>query len=109
MEIVMKTLKLSTGTFDQENTFMVSNPRNGLGIKASLHKDYDSTGDGIYWALQSSACVKSEYSDLDREETNRLSAEGVIQNGEIVMISGNKYKCRILGDYSDCAIFDEVI
>jgi hypothetical protein len=31
-----------------------------------------------------------------------------IENGEIVEIEGKKYSTRILGNYSDCVIFDPV-
>ena len=102
-----RILKLSTGSFDQENTFGVFSKR-GLPMTASLHQDYEKEGDGIYWAMQHGACIKSSYSDADRAETARLSREPVLLNGEIVLIEGKEYKTRILGNYSDCAIFDAV-
>ncbi len=87
-----RILKLSTGSFDQENTFVVFSKR-GFPMTASLHQDYEKEGDGIYWAMQHGAC---------------LSREPVLLNGEIVLIDGKEYKTRILGNYSNCAIFDAV-
>jgi hypothetical protein len=77
-------------------------------MTASLHQDYEKEGDGIYWAMQRGACLKSVYTDADRAETARLSREPVLLNGEIVLIDGKQYKTRILGNYSNCAIFDAV-
>jgi hypothetical protein len=103
----MRTLTLSTGSFDQINTFAVFSKR-GIPMTASLHRDYEKEGDGIYWAMQKSACLKSSYTDDDRAEKSRLQSELAIQNGEVVLIDGKQYKTRVLGDYSDCAIFDAI-
>lgn len=75
---------------------------------ASLHRDYNKEGDGIYWAMQKGACIKSHYTDEDRAERTRLAQEPLIMSGEKILIDGKQYKCRILGDYSDCAIFDPI-
>lgn len=102
----MRTLNLSTDTFDQVNTFLIQGPRRT--IRACLHRDYQTQGDGVYWAMQKSGMLKDSYTEADRAETSRLSSEHVIQNGEIVLIDGEQYKIRVLGDYSDCAIFDKI-
>ena len=103
----LRTLKLSTGSFDQENTFPVFSKR-GFPMIASLHQDYEKEGDGIYWAMKHGACLKSSYTDADRAETARLSREPVLLNGEIVLIDGKQYQTRILGNYSNCAVFDAI-
>lgn len=101
----MRTLILATGTFDQVNTFNVNY---GRGVKrAQLHRDYQKQGDGVYWAMSSGACIKSSYTDADRAETARLNSEPAIKNGDVVLIDGEEYTARVLGDYSDCAIFDK--
>lgn len=102
----MRTLTLTTDTFDQVNTFMIQGPRRA--IRACLHRDFEKQGDGIYWAMQKSGMLKSTYTEADRAETDRLNSEPVIQNGEIVLIDGEQYKIRVNGDYSDCAMFDKI-
>ena len=102
----MRTLTLSTDTFDQVNTFTIQGPRRT--IRACLHRDFEKQGDGIYWAMQKSGMLKSTYTEADKAETIRLSSEPVIQDGEIVLINGEQYKIRVKGDYSDCAMFDKI-
>jgi hypothetical protein len=108
--IKMRTLTLSTGSFDQINTFGIHNPRSryGLPIWCSLKQDYQTKGDGVFWALQSGTSMKSSYTEADDAETNRMKTEDHIKNGEIVLIDGKQYRCRVLGDYSDAAIFDTI-
>ena len=101
----MRELKLSTDTFDQENTFAVSHIKYA---KCSLHRDYKVDGDGIYWVMQSAAVLKSHYSDQDKAESARLLADKGISNGDVVMIDGNQYKFKYLGNYSDCGYFEPV-
>lgn len=102
----MRTLTLSTDTFDQVNTFNVDVGR-GI-VKASLHRDYNKKGDGIYWAMNSGATLKSKYTQADRDESARLNSEHAIVNSEIVLIDGEQYRARVLGAFSDCAIFDKI-
>lgn len=102
----MKTLNLAADTFDQANTFQVNTGRRI--VKASLCRDYQLPGDGRYWALNTGSCLKDKYSDADRAETARLEAEGPLQNGQTVLIDGEQYKVRVLGAFSDCALFDKL-
>lgn len=105
---MIRTLKLSTGFSDQDNSFVIVNPALTKRFIVALHRDYQAQGDGVYWAMQRGACIKSHYTEADHAETRRLKSENAIQNGEYVLIDGKQYKCRILGNYSDCAIFDPV-
>ena len=120
----MKTLIKYTGYGDQVNTFgvrvkapNVRTARNAdgemitfdLSVKTvSLYKDYKKEGDGIYWGLASGAMVKSSYTQADKDESKRLREEDPIENDDIVMIDGDEYKARVLGDYSICVVFDPV-
>ena len=80
-----------------------------LGVtKASLYKGYEKEDDGIYWGLASGAMVKSSYTQADKDESKRLREEDPVENGDIVMIDGDEYKARVLGDYSNCVVFDPV-
>lgn len=102
------TLNISTDTFDQDNTFAIEVPgfKKTIRITASLHKDYQKQGDGIFWAMKKSACLKAQYTAKDDEERTRLNNMEPLQANEIVVIDGKEYKVRVLGNFSDCAIFD---
>lgn len=106
----MQTLTLALDSFDQDNTFTIEvvKPRRTLTIRAILCRDYQKQGDGILWAMQKSACLKSHYTPKDEEERARLNAMRPLQHGDTVTIEGKPYKARILGDFSNCAIFDPV-
>lgn len=106
----MQVLTLSTGSFDQDNTFALTirKPRNLIRARVSLCRDYKTAGDGIYWAMKNSVVLKSYYTDKDIEEANRLINMEPVRDGDIVLIDGNQYKVRVLGDFSDCAIFDPI-
>jgi hypothetical protein len=102
----MKTLTLSTGSFDQDNTFSISKLKYS---RCKLFKDYKVEGDGIYWVMLCSAMLKAEYTDKDREESARLSEPAsAVDDGEVVLVDGKQFKVRVLGQYSDCAILDPV-
>ena len=102
-----RTLILHTDNFDQINTFNVDVGKK-YPARCSLYRDYETQGDGIYWAMQHGACVKSHYTDDDRAETQRLSRETPVRKGDTVIIDGKPYTVRVFGDYSNCAIFDPV-
>lgn len=99
-----RVLRLSTGTFDLEAKFKVA----GVGGDVALHRDYKVAGDGVYWGLQSGAILKAYYSDADRAHSARMNGEVPVKNGEVVTIGGADYRARVLGNYSDCCIFDPV-
>jgi hypothetical protein len=102
----MKTLTLSTGSFDQVNTFTIAEVRYS---RCKLMKDKEVAGDGILWVLQCAGCLKASYSDADRAEMARLnSGESTVRNGEVVLVDGKQYRVRVLGNYSDCAVLDPV-
>lgn len=103
----MQTLTQTTGTFDQTNTFTV-NAGKTFPRTCSLQRDYEKEGDGVYWAMQHSGCVKAAYTTADGQERDRLGAMVPLTQGDIVVIDGKQYKTRVLGDFSDCAIFDPV-
>lgn len=106
----MQALNLATDTFDQDNTFVieVQGFKRTVQVTASLYCGYQKSEDGIFWALKNSACLKDQYTAKDNEERARLNAMEPVRNGDIVLISGKQYKARVLGNFSDCAIFDPV-
>jgi hypothetical protein len=105
----MQTLTEARHTRDRDNMFTINLPRTrGIYSDASLYKGYQKNDDGIYWALQHSACLQDHYSHEDVAHRERLRNMKPLENGDIVMIEGKQYKTRILGNFSDCAIFDPV-
>ena len=106
----MNKLTFSTDTLDQDNTFrmVVKGFRGDVPITASLHKGYQKDADGIIWAMKNSACLKAVYTAKDDEERSRLNSMEPVRHGDIVEIEGSQYKVRVLGNYSDCAIFDAI-
>jgi hypothetical protein len=104
MDMNAKQLKLSTGSFDKINTFLVDVGKHNA--KCSLHRDFHKEGDGILWALSHGSCLQASYSEEQIEERKRLNAEAPIKNGDVVIIEGAEYVAKVRGPYSDCAIFE---
>ena len=102
----MTTLTLTDNTLDTLHTFNVEAGRRVM--KASLRCGYDKKDDGIYWALSTGAALKSEYSQADIDERARLAEEDPLSHCDTVTIDGALYTVRVLGPYSNCAIFDKV-
>ena len=121
----MKTLIKHTGYGDQVNTFGVrvkpKDIRSGmsgdgemitfdLGVKAvCLMQDYEKDGDGIYWGMADTVMIKDSYTQADRDEKKRIRESDPVENGEIVIIDGAEYRARVLGDFSNCVVFDKVV
>jgi hypothetical protein len=106
----MQVISLSKDNFDQDNTFIVEfvNPRRTSRMTVSLQRDYKKEDDGIFWGLQRGSCLKAQYTAKDVQERERLNNSTPVRNGDIVEIEGQKYVTRVLGQFSDCAIFDPV-
>jgi hypothetical protein len=106
----MTTLNLSTGSFDQDNTFIieVKGYSKMKRMNVSLLQGYQTEEDGIYWGLQGAVCLQNEYSAKDLEETKRLNEMTPIKHNDIVTINNEEYKVKVLGDFSDCAMFEKI-
>lgn len=104
------TLTLATDNFDQLHTFAVeiAGRRGAKRLKCALHRDYQRKGDSIYWGLQVSAVLKDRYTAIDVAERERIATQTPVRNGDVVMIDGRNYTARVLGDYSNAVVFDEV-
>ena len=118
----MKTLIKHTGYGDQINTFGVrvkpKDIRTGvsgdgevitfdLGVKSvCLMQDYEKEGDGIYWGMTDTVMIKDSYTQADKDEKKRIRESEPVEHGDIVIIEGCEYKARVLGDYSNCVVFD---
>lgn len=106
----MRTLTPAIDNFDKVNTFrmVVKGFRGDMEITCTLQSGYEKEGDGILWAMQRGACLKAHYSEADYAETDRLNAEAAIKNGDTVSIDGKQFTVRVLGDYSNAAMFDPI-
>jgi hypothetical protein len=123
-ETKMKTLIKHTGYGDQVNTFGVrvkpKDIRSGmsgdgemitfdLSVKTvCLMQDYEKVGDGIYWGMADTIMLKDSYTQADRDEKKRIREEEPVEHGDIVIIDGDKYQARVLGDFSNCVVFDRI-
>ena len=104
----MKTLSITTQTMQYDKVFTMDIGAKHGYIEVSLYKDYITEGDGILWGLQRSVCLSSTYSKKQVEQRERLNNLETVKDSEIVLIEGKQYKTRVLGDFSNCAIFDPV-
>ena len=90
-------------------------------IQGRLMEDYKEVGDGIFWMMQRSICLKAHYSQHDLIERRLYNEADILEDGEIVQIwkvrdygdriedaGKGQYRFKALGDYSDCAVFEKV-
>ena len=120
----MKTLTKYTGYGDQVNTFGVrvkaKDTRSGLNgdgefitvdlsVKTvCLMQGYEKENDGIYWGMADSVMIKDAYTQADKDEKKRIREEDPVEHGDIVIIDGDEYQARVLGDFSNCVVFDRI-
>lgn len=105
-----RVLTVTTDSFDLSHTFALSvnviSGRPPRRITCTLRQGYQKSDDGRYWAMQKSAVIKSEYTQDELAAHARLLSDTPVSNGDLVEIAGNAYRVRILGDYTDAAVFD---
>lgn len=90
-------------------------------IQGRVMEDYEKDNDGIFWMMQRSICLKAHYSQHDLIERRLYNEADILEDGEIVQIwkirdfgdklevvSNKQYRFKAIGDYSDCAKFEEV-
>ena len=104
----MKTLLITTATMQYDKVFTMDIGAKYGYIEVSLYQGYQTEDDGIFWGLKRSVCLSSSYTQSDIDYRDRLNNMETVKNGEIVLIDGKQYKTRVLGDFSNCAIFDPV-
>lgn len=104
----IRNLTLATSNFDQRNTFPVKVSNRKSNVTCSLHRDYLKQGDGVYWALQGGAMLKDKYTAEDAAERTRLENTAPLTDKELVLIEGVPHRARVLGNYSNAAVFDPI-
>ena len=85
---------------DQENTFTFAYKNSRGQERTGTGYLFDGKEEGIF-IMQQSACIKSQYTQKDREESARLLAMTPLRTGDIVELEGRTYTVQINGDYSD--------
>jgi len=100
----MRELKLRTT--EQYPQYRVETKRRNIDVY--LRQDYHKQGDGIYWLMNPGTMLLSHYPQELKDNQKRLNSEKPLQDGEIVLIEGKQYRLKVLGDYSDAGIFEEI-
>ena len=90
-------------------------------IQGRVMEDYEKFGDGIFWMMQRSICLKAVYSQHDMIEKRLYQEADVLEDGETVkimklrdygdrieLVSNKEYRFHAIGDYSDCGKFEEI-
>ena len=67
---------------------------------------YEKEDDGIYWGMADTIMLKDQYTQADKDEKKRIRESDPVVDGEVVMIEGKPYKAYVLGDFSNCVVFD---
>lgn len=106
-----RTLTLSTGTFDRDNTFSVDVGRKYAGFRCKLHRGYVDENDGTYYIMQCAGVLTSRQETLEEYgERYRLATTRALVHGERVKVAGDDrlFRVKVLGNYADCAVLEEV-
>ncbi len=96
----------------ENQTFNVDVNRRHRGVELYAHctvqTDYKVKGDGVLWAMQAPAVIQSHYSEADILKSDRLKATPPIKDGDHVIINDGEHIVHVLGNYSNCVIFEPV-
>ena len=93
-------LNFRTNIQDQDNTFTFVYKNSRGQERTGTGYLFDGEQEGIF-IMQQSACIKSHYTQKDREESARLQAMTPLRTGDIVELEGKTYTVQINGNYSD--------
>ena len=100
-------LVLSQGHGDRQNSFgLLVSKSDPVPRICHLYQGYEAPGDGIYWAMSVGVTLKAEYTEEDRREADRIKVEPPIRDGILVVVGNRCFRCRVLGDFSNAAVFD---
>lgn len=90
----------------QELTFRVN-----YGRGTSKCYLFEDQKEDKIWIMSVGACIKSNYSDADYAETERLNKTLPLNDGDIVRIKGREgkeYKVVVNGNYSDLGYLERI-
>jgi hypothetical protein len=94
--------KKVNGHFDYTgHTFVFTYKSHKSGLIRAVGYLYFLKDENQIYVLKENDCIKSNYSDSDRNESERLMAATPVNSGDCVEVNGETYKVQILGNYSD--------
>lgn len=98
---MVRVLTLPVDNFDDSALF-TAEITDFRGNKNSINCYlFDYKEENIVYIMKKADCIKSHYSEKDRETSARLRAMVPLKNGDVVEYNGNRYHVKILGNYSD--------
>lgn len=77
-------------------------------LRTRLHRGYNKADDGIMWGQQRTSFIASSYSPEHLAELAYAETCEAVKHGDTVIIEGVEYTAKVLGNYSDCIIFNPV-
>lgn len=98
----MKTLRFTTnGIFDDAAKFAFEYERRGSPVRATGYlRDYRDSGEGVV-LMQEPTFLADSYSEAEIAMRKRVASEEPVRDGDIVEVEGERFRVRILGNYSD--------
>lgn len=101
----LPVLTIASDNFDRQHDFILGT-KDGKRLICRLMQGYKNALDGQYWAMQRSGMLKDSYTAEDRAYSARMQALEPILTGAVVIIDGQLHRTKVLGNYSDAAIFE---
>ncbi len=96
----MQVLNFPTDNFDRQATFRFAF-KGFRGVSTRTGYLFFADDVNKIYVMQKSACLKSQYSDAEIAELDRLNNSTPIATGDVVEVNGKQYTVKINGDYSD--------
>lgn len=96
-----QVLNFTRDNFDQDNTFTFAYQGIRGQERTATGYLFNSKDEGTIYIMKQSACLKDSYTAKDMEESARLNAMTPVRDGDLVLVEGQQYKVKILGNYSD--------
>lgn len=96
-------------TYKIGDKIKLTHPKAGrFPIEGHIYRDYQKVGDGVIWVLQKSACVKSHYTEEDRQNRREFDALPAHRVFEVIEIEidgvAAPYVIQRINDASDAAV-----
>lgn len=96
----MNKLNFCTGAFDTVNTFAFEyeGRRGACRATGYLFKDKQ---ENVIYLMKKAGMICDSYSEAQIAESDRLYNMSPVRHGDVVEVEGQRYKVRILGNFSD--------
>ena len=86
----------------------------GINTGVALFDGYSGKkGDGCFWGMKRATSLQKYYDDEEILYNKHMEDMDAIKNGEVVLIVDKPettgfYRVKILGNFSDCCVFEKV-